>query len=715
MSRPKKNRRRRASSFKFETFLINYGLQIAGALLLTGGLVYFLSSNYNPHFLAEILNSFKKPSQEKSFVVTTTATSLPGYLSLLLLFPGILLLISPHFLRVINPGLKNILVSLGFIWLISSEAKILLDVRSHSIELNYYLILASFFTIQIIATTISIAGKNRFALNWSVISFFISVFLIRLIYGVIFPNIIFLIFLQVAVSLFCFKYNWKSPFILLMTLSSVYISYYFLKLVIVAGDSQQASHFMLPGLLIWFVLSAAGFGILKPGSGRKIITAIWGFLPYGTLFIVLALSLGFYYQSGVNFLGLLYYLLALIALIIITVLNRKYSFIIHGDPFYISLCIFSAFLLPQLFYVNFFLVLSASLAVTLLINVLLTDLKISFHFSMGMFFVTLGLYLVDWAFTIIPALIDQKNAGTIYPMRIVLGSLLVFAFSYYYNRLFTRLLGDYSFSHTQTKSYNNSVRSVYYTIMYLTGFLIFDYTLINIIPGYRVNLIEWGFYTYTFLYFLTASQNSRSKTKLRYVILFSLLAVFLYPAVIHPEAIHFRTLYLAGNSSALTPFVMHYFCLGIMVLFILQANRRLILIYPNSRFITNARMLLGIVFLCFILLSEYDHVILLFMNRFGSQPAYEILQYNKFIPYSVILLSVSIALLVFSIINYTRFLRRLSMFMILAVLLKVLFVDIMILSVNTSIILLISLGAILIAFSFLIPGIRKQSTVNKSS
>ena len=128
MSRPKKNRRRRASSFKFETFLINYGLQIAGALLLTGGLVYFLSSNYNPHFLAEILDSFKKPSQEKSFVVTTTATSLPGYLSLLLLFPGILLLISPHFLRVINPGLKNILVSLGFIWLISSEGKILLDV-----------------------------------------------------------------------------------------------------------------------------------------------------------------------------------------------------------------------------------------------------------------------------------------------------------------------------------------------------------------------------------------------------------------------------------------------------------------------------------------------------------------------------------------------------------------------------------------------------------
>jgi hypothetical protein len=236
-----------------------------------------------------------------------------------------------------------------------------------------------------------------------------------------------------------------------------------------------------------------------------------------------------------------------------------------------------------------------------------------------------------------------------------------------------------------------------------------------IIPGYRFNLIEWGFYTYTFLYFITTSQNPKSKTKLRYIILLSLLAVFLYPVVIHPETIHYRTLYFAGNSSALMPFVMHYFCLGIMVLFLLQANRRLTLLYPNSRFITNSRMLLGIILLCFILLSEYDHIILLTMNRFGSQPAYEILQYNKFIPYSVILLSVSVALFVYSLIYYTRFLRRLSMFIILAVLLKVLFIDIMILSVNTSIILLISLGTILIAFSFLIPRFRKQSEVNRTS
>lgn len=713
MSRPKKRRKRRSSSFQFETFLINYGLQITGALLIIGSLVYLLSSNLNTRILAEILNSFSKSSPAKSVVSLNTVSSLSGYLSLLLLIPGILLLVFQHFLRSQSEGLKKILVSVGFIWLIFIEGKILVDIRSHTIQLNYFLILLSFCFIQLIATIISIAGKSRFMLNWSVIYFFVSVILIRLIYGVIIPNIILLICLQIVVSLFCFRYNWWSPFILLMTLSSVYISYYFIKLVIVSGGSVSAAQYMIPGLFIWFILAATGFGVFKPGSDRKIISFIWNFLPYATLAIVTGLFLGFYYQAGINYLSLMYHTLAILVLISIAFLSHKYAFIKYKDPFYSSLCIFSALLLPQLFQSNFFLILSASLAVALLLNVLLTDLKVSFHLSMGMFFVTLGLYLVSWAFTIIPALFAQRNAGTLYPMQIVLGSILIFALSYYYYRLFTRLIGDYSFSHTQSRSYKTSVRAVHYIILYLTGFLILDYSLILIIPGFRVNLIEWLFYTYAFLYFIMALQNPKSRTTLRYVVLLSLLAVILYPAAVHPETIHFRTLYLAGNPSALMPFLIHYLCLAVIILFILGVNTRLSLLYPKNRFIINGRAMLGILFLCFILLSEYDHLFLLSMNRLSTQSAYEILQYNKFIPYSVILLSVSVILFVFSLIRYTRFLRRLSMFMILVVLLKVLFIDITILSAIKSIVLLLSLGTILLASSFLIPRLRNLSKINE--
>lgn len=712
MSRTKKRRKRRSSSFHFESFLINYGLQLAGGLLIAGSLAYLLSSNLSTQFIAELLNSFSKPSSEKSVIVLNSASSLSGYLSLLLFIPGILLLIFQHFLRNNNPELKKVLVSVALTWLIFFEGKVLLDIRTHAIQLNYYIVLLSFFMMQIIATAVSVTGKSRFALNGAIVFFFVSVIMLRIIYGVILPHIILLMCLQVVVSVFCFRYKWMSPFILLMTLSSLYIFYYFVKLVILSGGSLMAAQYMMPGLLIWFVLVTTGFGVFTPTTDRKLISFIWNTLPYVSLAIVTGLCMGFFYQAGSNYVSLLSYSGAVVTFIIIAFLNRKYAFLKHEDPFYSLLCVFSAFLLPQFLPSGFFLVLSASLAVAFLINVLLTDLKISLQLSLGMYFATLGLYVVNWAFTIVPALFLQRNAGTIYPLPIVLNSLLLFSISYCYLILFRHLIGGYSFPYNQSRSYKSSVSTVHHSILYLTGFLFFDYIMIILLPGYRINLVEWGLYTYGFLYFLLASQNQKSRSKLRYSVLASLLAVILYPSVIHPETIHFRTLYLAGNTLALIPFLMHYLSLGILVVILLRINRSLRILYPKSRFIIKSRIISGILFLCFILLSEYDHLLLLSLSRLSDLSAYEILQYNKFIPYSVILLCISVILLVYSLINYTRFLRRLSMIMILAVLLKVLFVDISILSPTKSIILLITLGAILLASSFLIPWLRKQSKAN---
>jgi len=488
MRKSKKHTRRRSFSFNLETFLINYGLQTAGILLITGGLLYLLSSSLNVRFLEGLWNSLINSSSGKSSVPLSVRTTLSGYLALLLYVPGIFLLSLTHFVHGNKTGIKNILVSVGFIWLIISEVKILLDIRYHYIELNYYLVIVSFGIIQAIVTTISINGKNRLGLIWSIVYFFISVFFIRLIYGVILPNIILLILFQAAVSLACYTLKWRSPFILLMTLSVVYISYYFIKLVLLPADGATAMVFMLPALLVWFVLSVTGFGILKTDTGNKTVGFIWSYLPYITLLVVLALTLGFYYKAGLNYLSFSYYLLAVTSLIGITLLNRKYSFITFGDPFYLSLCIFAALLLPQLFYSYFLLVLASCLALALLISVMFTDLKISFRLSMGLFFISLGLYLAEWIFKFIPALITQRATGMIYPLQTVSVSLLLFTLSYVYYRLFTHLMKDYAFPHSQVKKYTNMVSLVYTAILYLSGYLILDYTLLMIrTPVFRVN------------------------------------------------------------------------------------------------------------------------------------------------------------------------------------------------------------------------------------
>ena len=158
--------------------------------------------------------------------------------------------------------------------------------------------------------------KLKLFIRGRLILFFISIFLVRLIYGVLVSNLIYLFVFQLIVCLFCFRFQWHSSFGLLMTLSVFYISYYFIKLVLVAGIAgDDAAVFMFPSLLAWFLLSVVGFGVLQPVvHHQKIITITWAWLPFVSLFVVLSFCLGFYFKAGANYLYLASYSLIVLFL-----------------------------------------------------------------------------------------------------------------------------------------------------------------------------------------------------------------------------------------------------------------------------------------------------------------------------------------------------------------------------------------------------------------
>lgn len=682
-------------------------------MFIIGGLIYMLASNFNFYNFADLMNTFTRSAVQGTFTARSANSGESGYLSLLLLLPGIFMVVLPVFLNNNNTSRGNILAGTGFLWLAFCETLLMLGIRNHTTELSYPLVWASFVLIQLSVTATAIAGKSRFSLNASIIMFFVSVFLIRLIYGVVLPNLLYLAAFQLIVCFFCFRHQWYFPFVLLMTLSAFYISYYFIKLVLVPGyEGADAAVYMFPSLFIWFLLSASGFGILQPvPHQRKTVNFIRAFLPFVTLIVVMICCLGFYYKAGVNYIYLAYYSAAVILFAIIAILLRRREMLKHGDPFYLLLCTFAAFLLPQFFGTGFFLFLSISLSIALLVSVMFTDLKISFRLSLGLYLITLGLYLYKWIAEIIPVLINQRESGQVYSPGLVTESLLLLALAYFFFTLFPSLLQDYSFSHPQSKKYKLLVRFSFYSILYLCSFLVFDFILVILIPGYRVNFIEWGFFTYAFLYFLLLYRPSKHGSGQKYLFYLSMVLIVFYLVIVQPETIHFRTLFIAGISTALLPFLMHYACLAILVVYLLEANRRMLKIFNKSRFLSNIRTLIAIALLCFILLSEYDNLVLLFLNRFSGKPSYEMLQYNIFIPYSVILLLVSVSLLLWSVIHYTRFLRRVALFMIFVILLKVLFIDITMLSANKGILLLFTLGVVLLVFSTLFSRIRKQSQV----
>jgi uncharacterized membrane protein len=170
----------------------------------------------------------------------------------------------------------------------------------------------------------------------------------------------------------------------------------------------------------------------------------------------------------------------------------------------------------------------------------------------------------------------------------------------------------------------------------------------------------------------------------------------------------YLTLFLEGNTIAIVPFLMHFFCLGLMILLLLQANGALRVLFHGISKTRHYRDLMVVILATFILITEYDHFSLLWFNHHSDLPVSDILRSNKFIPYSIILLIISIALLIYSNIRYSRFLRRLSLLLIFVVIVKIIFLDLKIISGSTIVILLVSLGLILIGAALVIRKIRKK-------
>jgi uncharacterized membrane protein len=110
---------------------------------------------------------------------------------------------------------------------------------------------------------------------------------------------------------------------------------------------------------------------------------------------------------------------------------------------------------------------------------------------------------------------------------------------------------------------------------------------------------------------------------------------------------------------------------------------------------------------------EYDHLTV-FFGYTGKVLISEMVSQNHYLPYSIILLFVSLLLIGFGMIWNHRFIPRLSVVLLLATLVKILVFDFEFLGEDGRIIVLFILGGFLIAFSFFYQRFRKALIERKA-
>jgi hypothetical protein len=704
---------RKVTLRRVERFFLNYGLGFAGAVILLTGVAYLVINHFGNDKVMHIIESILKPGRENEFnpgsvripvsmIVSLTLLYLPGF------FPLAAIFLLPGNRSMFRTGLGVA----GFVWLIFITGKVFLfNAYNYGVFFpGFWAAVIFFLIVEILLLVIAITAKSRTVLNLSVLYFFISVALIRSYFGGLMPFFLILIVFLCTTFFFTIKFRWRSAYVTLVTFSFLYIGYYTITKIILINDPGPVPY-VLPALIVWLVVAVTGVAILKPVTPRKIIMPFWDGISYVSPFIVIGLSYFAIKITGTNLFSPLCNLLIVILMTGLAVYNERYSYFRSRRGFYFAVCILVASIIPLFMFPNFLLIFIASLTVTILVHANLTHSNASFNFSVFLYLLSLFIYVVEWGITFIPALSSQRASGDIYPLSIVLTSLMFASLLYFYTKVFQYIAVKHKSMCRRVILSEATIEFLLPFILFSSLFLTSDFLLVSIFKGYRLNYIEGATLAYGFILFLLVRRPARTEKMLVIRVVVSYIMIALYPVIVQPEVILFLNQLLGGVAPAIVPFVLHYLCLGIVIALLVKANRDLIRLFPHTREAVHYIKMTVVLVAAFILLSEYDHFSLLWPGYKGSLAESEILRTNHFVPYSVILLFISVSLMIYSLIRYSRFLRRVSLIMIILVIAKIFIFDLRLLKGNNVVLLLISVGLILIGLAITVRIIRHDRNV----
>jgi len=481
------------------------------------------------------------------------------------------------------------------------------------------------------------------------------------------------------------------------------------------GDPVSSEHLVqrFPFLFLWFIISVSGLSILKPSFKHKYSSRLWDSISYLLISLVIFLSVLMAKVTGIIPAFIIYISLSAVILSTIAILNERYSFLNSRRAFYYLVCITLAFILPTLMITHFFVVLAASLSVTILVHAYIFRSRTSLIISKILFVIMASLYLVDLS-SIIHAYGDLISGGDKYPFHMPLSLVLVTAISYFYLKFKSLIVTRYPYLDRSNLLPSEIPETIFPFLVFSSTLLLFDYSMINIFPGYLPGIIAPAMFSYAFIWTYNYLKPAVSKPGRILRIIFSYLAIIIYPAVINPEINKYRDLLTEGQNNVIFPFLIHYACLILIMLLLVQSNRTLRQIYHGENKTRHFRYLMVVILSTFMMLTEYDHLSLLLLSNPAGIPASEMIILNKFFPYSIILILIALSLLVYSKIRYSMFLRRVSLSFIVLAVIKIFLLDLKILSESTSVIILISLGLALIVIALILQTIRKKRSRTRS-
>lgn len=543
------------------------------------------------------------------------------------------------------------------------------------------------------------------------------------------PRISIVVF-YAAVFLLARKYGWQIHLLFPMVLLFSALIFY----------SGLRLHSMLAGkwnyllcwgtFMMWWALKMVlgGNGALLPG-----------FFIYGSLFYLLFLFTGAYggfkghhkfsqyTEAGLSILNVaLFYLMGLFSLskfghmdyawvfsLSLAAANLGVLFVYAATgkrpgpgPYVIPAFIILSLIFPLIFHASAIILFLSVLSCLLLFYSKYSGDKLAVIAAFASIVMMLLAYFKDWVFQYLPAaFLGNVLSNEALMMKGFVAGLVIFPVMIINGRLVRKLHVGFSKEWFSRRSYQRFFKGVNLVVIYLSGFWIVNYFVLVLSGNPDLNFLSWFGYNSLF-FIITIPMLSIQKSKFVVpAIGFALFFVLAYPTLIHFTNVEMRNEALQHAQISRLGFWFHYPVAALFIAELVILEIFLKKTFEKSSIVVRVFTVYLLLAGLFILLSEYDHISIWKGLRRGTTIE-EIALANRAIPYTIILFLYSATILVVGMANRNRLLRAAGLVVLSGTLVKMLYIDIRVLSGMTRSVVLLTVGLIVLVLSFMYPRLK---------
>lgn len=709
-----------------EQFLTTRNLLLLGLFFLLIGFVFSVSSNDGFNRLWDAIIALLKPSTSGTKLVSKPATggetvaisNWYGITKLLLMFiPAILILIISYFYYRKNKSISYPISIIVFSYLTILQIALFFNYFIAGWYFpNIYVALVFLIISQFLMLAITLKQRKLTLLLISSCHFYFT----TLLYSALQPNYYnYLFFIILVFSAIIAWIGQKLKYNLINKINLVFIIIFFslfiLRKFIINFKPENFALFIVFStlfyVLYYLITLYATNSKVKPLDIKAEAVLIWtNFLFYLGCCSFLLIQ---YYSF--NYIWILVLALLVFNLIGFALVN-KYKLSTHLFPYYCVIILLASLVLPLLIQQNILFLFCLIFGVFMLFYANIKQNKIAFWLSLSALGLSIILFLKLWLgtyFLTMFALAVSPDFNMLWTGT-VNGLLLILCLRLIKTQI--NGISEYINIKWLAPVFKQIVYSLYQIAIFLgLGWILFtlQYIISLSVNSTSVIWLISGCLYFIFYIRQFTSKNSPHKKAAHYL---AFGFVLLYPLLMGFTIVQ-KHIIVSGGLNTLAV-ILHYIALLLLIILASMTVKRIYKRNGKFLFIQNSVQLLTVIYLVYFVCTELDTLTLVLASLiYSSNTDYilntSLIELNTYLPYTVALWVLSVAVFMFGVFYHKPFLRMLVLYLFFILLIKLFLFDFEMISAQARSSVFYGLGIFLICFALLYPKIKAATARSK--